>query len=340
MNTTETLPPAMRALELRAYDGAPSSLRLTEKPVPRPERGQVVVRIAASPVNPSDLLFLRGLYGIKKPLPVVPGFEASGVVVAAGPGLAARALLGRRVACAATSDDDGTWAEYMRTSVSLCLPLLPGVDLHAASAFANPLTVHALLSLAKGHKAAIQSAAASALGRMLVRVARKRRLPMVHVVRRPEQVELLRSMGATEVLDSSDPEFDARLKQTAKRLGATIAFDAVAGELSGRVLHAMPRGSRLVVYGALSEKACAIPPGDFIFRDKTIEGFWLSTWLRKNPVYDTLRAGVAVQRGLSDEFRTEVRARLPLEAAGEGLAEYASSMTTGKILFIPGHAPR
>src|SRR3712207_2017301 len=90
-------PQTMRALELRSHEGGEGSLAVVEKPVPAPGAGEVLVRIAAAPVNPSDLMFLRGLYGVKKRLPVVPGFEASGRVVAAGGGLLARYLAGRRV---------------------------------------------------------------------------------------------------------------------------------------------------------------------------------------------------------------------------------------------------
>jgi NADPH:quinone reductase-like Zn-dependent oxidoreductase len=89
-------------------------LTIGEIPVPQPGPGQVLVRIAAAPVNPSDLGFLRGSYGFQTPFPVVPGFEASGTVVAAGPGLLPRLWLGKRVACA-VSATGGTWAEYLVT---------------------------------------------------------------------------------------------------------------------------------------------------------------------------------------------------------------------------------
>ncbi len=89
----------MRAVQLTAYDGKAESLTVVERPVPHPGRGQVLARISAAPINPSDLTFLRGLYGFMKKLPVVPGFEGSGTVVAAGGGLMARAGVGRRVAC-------------------------------------------------------------------------------------------------------------------------------------------------------------------------------------------------------------------------------------------------
>src|SRR5688572_4664308 len=110
--TTSALPETMRALSLTAYDGRPESLQVTEMPVPKPGPGQVLVRVSAAPINPSDLMFVRGLYGVKKPLPAVPGFEGSGKVVAAG-SLAARLLMGRRVGCIPTPSTNGTWAEYV-----------------------------------------------------------------------------------------------------------------------------------------------------------------------------------------------------------------------------------
>ncbi len=282
-------------------------------------------------------MFLRGLYGVRKPLPIVPGFEGSGVVVAAGDGLGARALLGRRVACSASEDGDGTWAEYMRTPASLCFPLLPGVDIEAgAMLIINPLTAWALMGLASGARAAVQTAAASALGRMVVRLARDRGLPLVNVVRRGAQAELLRSLGAEHVLDASEPDFEARLKELCRRLDARIAFDAVGGEGTGQLLRAMPRGSRVVVYGGLSEKDCQVAPSELIFGEKRVEGFWLSSWLRGRPLHQTLRAAVAVQRSIAKDFKTEVRARVSLDEAPRAIAEYAAAMTAGKVLLVPG----
>ncbi|MDQ3805658.1 MAG: alcohol dehydrogenase catalytic domain-containing protein, partial [Acidobacteriota bacterium] len=146
MADTKSIPATMRAVELRSYEGGEAGLTVVEKPVPRPGRGEVLVRMAAAPVNPSDLMFVRGMYGQRKRLPVVPGFEGSGVVVAAGGGLMARYLKGRRVACAAPFDGDGTWAEYMSAPAAQCIPLRKGVELeHAASMIVNPFTAWALL---------------------------------------------------------------------------------------------------------------------------------------------------------------------------------------------------
>lgn len=338
----EAVPDTMRALELRAYDGRPESLALAERPVPRPGPGEVLVRISASPVNPSDLMFVRGLYGLTKDLPVVPGFEASGKVVAAGDGLAAKALLGRRVACGAPERGDGTWAEYMVASANMCFPLLPHVgDEEGAMMIVNPLTAWALLGLAVsgGHKAAAQTAAASALGKMLVRLARRRDYPLVSIVRRAEQAEALRAEGAEHVLDTSEPDYDAQAARLFRRLGVTVAFDAIAGASSGALAAAMPRGGKVVVYGGLSEQPCAIAPGELIFGGKTLEGFWLSSWIKARSLLQVGAAGVRVQNLLRTDFRSAVRARLSLEEAHKGLADYAARMTEGKVLFTPAKRP-
>lgn len=331
-------PQTMLALELRSYEGA-DALALVRKTVPAPRRGEVLVRVGASPVNPSDLMFLRGLYGTKKKLPVVPGFEAGGEVVAAGGGLLARYLVGKRVACAAPLDGDGTWAEYMVTQARLCIPLLKQTTTEqGALMIVNPFSAWALMGRAAGAGArgVAQTAAASALGHMIVRLAKRRGLPVVNVVRRRGQVEELRAAGAEHVLDSSEPDFDERLRDACRRLNVTVAFDAVAGEMPGRLLRAMPQDARVIVYGALSQEGCLVDPRSLIFEAKRVEGFWLSQWLRsQNPVRTFLSAR-RVQKLLGTDLKTEVRARLPLERAKEGLEQYAQQMTGGKVLFVPG----
>ena len=330
----------MRAVQLRAYDGNPESVAIAELPMPRVGPGQVLVRVAASPINPSDQMFIRGLYGFKKPLPATPGFEGSGTVVEAGSGMMARFLKGRRVACAAADPNvaGGMWAEYVVTSAVLCVPLSKQVDMEqGATMLVNPLTAWALMEEARigRHRAVVSTAAASAVGRMLVRLGGRSSIPTIHVVRRAEQAELLRKMGAEHVLNASAPDFDAALKDLCHKLGATIGFDAVAGEMSARVLRSQPRGSRLMVYGALSLGASQVDPASLIFQGKRLEGFWLTAWLRRKNLVSRFRVSRQVQRLLAGDLKTEIRARIPLEDAARGLEQYASNMTAGKILLMP-----
>ena len=330
------IPATMRALELATYDGR---LQLVEKPVPKPGRGQVLVRVAASPVNPSDLKFIVGGYGIRKPLPIVPGFEASGTVVATGGGLLAGFMAGRRVTCLAPDQGDGTWADFLLADARKCIPLKKFVTLEqGAMMVINPWTAWALMDTARrgGHRAAVHTAAASALGRMLLRLGRRFGVPIIHIVRRAEQVKLLRGMGAEHVLNSTDADFDAKLKSLCETLGASVAFDPVAGEMTGRVLAAMPRGSRAIVYGSLSGEPCSVRPEQLLYEGKSVEGFWMVRWVAERGFLARLRIASQVQRLLATDFKTEVRARVPLDRAAEAIAAYKHDMTGGKVLIVPG----
>ena len=336
MATTST----MRAAQIRAYDGKPESVALVELPVPRPGPGQVLVHVAASPINPSDQMFLRGLYGFKKPLPAVPGFEGSGSVEETGSGFMARFLKGRRVACTAVDprSSQGMWAEYVLTSAQSCMPLSDHVTMEqGAMMLVNPLTAWALVDVARRgrHRAIVQTAAASALGKMVLKLGRRFSIPVINVVRRSEQVEALHALGADHVLNSSDEGFDSKLCKLCQDLGATIGFDAVSGEMSGRVLRAQPDGSELIVYGALSLEANQIDPMSLIFEAKRVKGFWLSEWLRHRSVLGQFKLGRQVQSLLADDLKTEVHARMPLEKLASALEEYAANMTSGKILLVP-----
>jgi len=330
----------MRAVQLRDYDGKPDSLAVAEVPVPRPGPGEVLVKVFASPVNPSDLMFITGNYGFKKPLPATPGFEGSGTVVETGSGFMAKFMSGRRVACAAADAKatGGLWAEYVVTSAQFCVPLGKKVEMeHAATMLVNPLTAWALVDVARkgGHRAAVHTAAASALGQMVVRLGKRFGLPIINVVRRAEQVQLLRSLGAAHVLNSGESGFDDELRKLCHQLGATISFEAIAGDMSARVLTAQPVGSRMLVYGGLSLKPVEVDAGSLIFEKKHVEGFWLSAWLAGHNLLSRLRVARQVQSMLSGDLKTEIRARLPLEKAAEGLAQYAAHMTGGKVLIVP-----
>jgi NADPH:quinone reductase-like Zn-dependent oxidoreductase len=326
----------MQALQIEAYD---SRLRLVEKAVPIPKNGQVLIRIATSPINPYDLMFLRGEYGIKKRLPIVPGFEASGIVVDSGTGIRARALVGRQVACGALDDDDGTWAEYMVTAWNRCLPILTRLNPEqSAMLLVNPLTALALLEIARRghHHSLVQTAAASALGRMILALAKQQNITTINIVRRSEQVQLLKSLGAEHVIDMNQTDFDHHLRELCQRFNTTIAFETVAGELTGQILGAMPQGAKLIVVGAISRETCKLNSHDFIFEGKSLNGFWLSEWFPRQSFFYQIYAGLRVQILAASKLKSDIRARVPLEKVVEAIEQYESRMTEGKILIVPG----
>jgi len=257
------------ALELRSLIRATGELEvsLASVALPAPGAEEVLVRIDAAPINPSDLglLFgpadmstarfggtperpvltarvpesaLRGLAGrLDIPMPV--GNEGAGVVVAAGSSAAARALLGRTVAVMGGA----MYCQYRCVPVDNCLPLPAGTRaVQGCAAFVNPLTAIGMVETMRreGHTALVHTAAASNLGQMLNRLCQAENVPLVNIVRSAQQVGLLEAIGARHVLDSTADDFLPRLVDALATTGATIAFDAIGGgKLAGRILNAM-----------------------------------------------------------------------------------------------------
>src|SRR4051812_7546939 len=324
----DTIPDKMRAIVLSEYREdiaeAIRDLQVLERPVPNPRRGQVLVKITAAPCNPSDLLLLQGKYGTLKKLPTVPGWEGAGTVIATGGGLLARWLKGKRVACALRADRDGTWAEYFVADANKCIPLKRAMPIEqAASLIVNPLTAVGLIDTARrdGHAAAVHTVGASQVGRMMIPMAAEMDYPLINIVRRDAQAELIRSLGAKHVLNSSKESFAEEFHELGEKLHATAAFEAVGGDMTGIVLNAMPSGSTAYVYGALSEEPCgSIDPIGLVFHNKTITGFYLGRWLDSRGPIGILRAASRVQRMIIERrIGTTIQRRLSLDEAVEGL---------------------
>jgi NADPH2:quinone reductase len=242
-------------------------LSLEEVPVPVPGADEVLVRVEAAPINPSDMGMLFGpadmgtartrgpadspvvtadvperlmksVAGrVDQSLPV--GNEGAGVVVKAGSSEAAQALLGRTVAVFGGA----MYAQYRCTPVAFCLPLPEGTTpVEGASCFVNPLTALGMVETLKleGHSALAHTAAASNLGQMLVKLCHADHVPLVNIVRRSEHVDLLKRLGAKHVCNSSEPGFREDLVEALAETGATLAFDATGGgDLADRILTCM-----------------------------------------------------------------------------------------------------
>ena len=242
-------------------------ITLARVPTPEPKPEEVVVRIDAAPINPSDqgLLFggadlttvkasgtadnpvvtasispaaLKALAGrLGQSLPV--GNEAAGVVVQAGASPAAQALMGKTVAILGGA----MYAQYRCIKAVQCLVLPPGTTpAEGADCFVNPLTALGMVETMRreGHKALVHTAAASNLGQMLNKICIKDKVDLVNIVRRPEHVDLLKRIGATYVCSSASPQFMDDLVEALAASGATVAFDAIGGgRLAGQILAAM-----------------------------------------------------------------------------------------------------
>lgn len=314
------------------------ALKIVDKPIPQPGAGQVLVKMEAAPCNPSDLLFLQGRYGVRKALPTTPGWEGAGTVVECGSGVLAWFLKGKRVACGGQSKGDGTWAEYYVADAKSCVPLVKDISFdQGATLIINPLTAVGMVDLAEkeGRKAMIQTAACSQVGRMVQTLARVRRIPLINIVRSLEQMNDLAS--ERWVLNSSDADFREKLAALSKQLNATIAFDAVGGEMSGILFDAMPAKSKVVVYGALAGATCRdISPLGLIFQEKQLEGFWLAQFLRDSGFLKIYQSTQLIQSLMKQgEFQTKIRETVSFNGWKSALLHYQQQMTAGKVILRP-----
>jgi NADPH2:quinone reductase len=256
-------------LQLRSLVKADATLELSlvSVPTPEPAADEVLIRVEAAPINPSDLGLLFGpadmstarLSGtpasplvtaripeklmramamrVDQSLPV--GNEGAGVVVGAGSSDAAQALLGKVVAAIGGA----MYSQFRCVKVDQCTVLPAGTTpAEGASAFVNPLTALGIVETMRreGHKALLHTAAASNLGQMLVRVCLDDGIALVNIVRKKEQGDLLRKLGAIHVCDSSSPSFIQDLIEALVATEATIAFDATGGgKLASQILTCM-----------------------------------------------------------------------------------------------------
>ena len=255
-----TIPAKAHELRSLITDGK-LELSLQEVDVPTPGPGEVLVRIEAAPINPSDQPLLLGpadistlssdgattsaaipeamaaMVAARNGKSLAAGNEGAGVVVAAGDG--AQQLIGRTVAVLG----GGMYTQYRKVPVASVLPYADGVTpAQGASAFVNPLTALGMVETMKmeGHIALVHTAAASNLGQMLSKVCIADGVDLVNIVRNGEQAKILTDIGAKHVVDSSAPDFRTALTEALFETGATIAFDAVGGgPLAGHILGAM-----------------------------------------------------------------------------------------------------
>ncbi|MDP9970667.1 NADPH2:quinone reductase [Variovorax paradoxus] len=257
------------ALQLRSLVRANGELELSlhDEPILEPQAHEVVIRIEASPMNPSDLGLLFGAADMgtakvsgtperpivtatvpERAMPAMAGRldqsmpvgnEGAGVVVKAGSSPAAQALLGKTVAAIGGA----MYSQYRAVAAAQCLELPAGTaPAEGASCFVNPLTSLGMVETMRreGHKALVHTAAASNLGQMLNKICQKDGIALVNIVRKPEQEALLRGIGAKYVCSTSSPTFLEDLTQALVETGATLAFDATGGgKLAGQILGCM-----------------------------------------------------------------------------------------------------
>ena len=347
----------LSGLELRSKitSGGKLELSLEEVAVPAPAADEVVIRVEAAPINPSDLGMLLGpadvatfkaggtadrpsaVADVPQPrlaavagrldqsMPV--GNEGAGVVVAAGTD--AQSWVGRRVA----TQTFGMYAQLRVARIANCLLLAEGTtSKQGASAFINPLTALGMVETLRreGHSALVHTAAASSLGHMLNRLCKADGVPLVNIVRSAQQVADLRGIGAKYVLDSTSAEFTTQLTEAIAETNATLAFDAIGGgKLVATILSCMERAAARKMtsynrYGSSTHKQVYIYGGLDTSPTELGRNFgmawgvggWLMTWfLQKIGSRDTQRLRERVAAELTTTFATHYTAEISLAQA-------------------------
>ena len=376
-----TVSPLRISLQLRSLvkSGGELELSLVDTPIPALGADDVLVRIEASPLNPSDLgllfgpadmataeysgtaqrpvvtariadRFMPGLAGrLGESVPV--GNEGAGVVVEAGSSAAAQALLGKNVALIRGA----MYAQYQCVSAAQCLLLPEGATpADGASAFVNPLTALGMVETMKreGHSALVHTAAASNLGQMLNRICIKDGIALVNIVRKQQQEDILRALGAKYVCNQAAPTFMADLTEALAATGATIAFDATGGgKLGGQILNCMEAAinrnaktynrygssthKQVYLYGGLDTSPTEITRG---FGMSWSMGGWLLTpFLQKAGKETVERLKQRVRAELKTTFASHYERELSLAEVlhKEAIAVYNKRATGEKFLINP-----
>ena len=306
--------------------------------VPQPKQGEVLVKIAAAPVNPSDLQKIRNISGEKELSTFIPGIEGSGTVVAAGKGLLPKLWLGKRVACSAVYLSSGTWAEYMVTSASYCFPILKAIsDEQGSMLLVNPMTAVAFFDIIihDKYKAIINSAAAGALGGMIRFLGNKYNIPVINVVRNELQEQMLLADGAKYVLKISDEAFNDKLSLLTHELKATLALDPISGSYTQQLLEALPYGGTVIVYGNLSASDNGPSLRPLLLDNKKLHGFYLGNWMKDNGLIKTIRNLNRVRQLLKSDIKITIQNRFPLDKTQLAIDTYLNNMTGGKVLLVP-----
>lgn len=246
--------------------------------IPLPAKGEVQVRIAARPINPSDEMFISGAYRKKPVFPQVAGLEGAGIIERTGDEVDS-SLTGRKVSFRAV----GTWAEKINLPIQNIRLIPDEITLETAAQLSlNTITAWALLEEAGLIKDQflLLNAGASAVGKQVIQLAKTKGIRTIAIVRKPEQAAALYALGAWQVLVWNKNELATSVMELTGT-GVHAILDAVGGEQGSVFYKIMAPFGKLIIYGRLSEDEVSYQNGDIIYRNITIQGFGIDAWLQQ-----------------------------------------------------------
>jgi NADPH:quinone reductase-like Zn-dependent oxidoreductase len=306
-------------------------LYLKESEMPQAKPHEVLIRVTARNINPSDIMFVRGMYGITPKLPSSAGFEACGVVEKSDE--SGKVPVGTRVMFTAI----GTWKEYVCIPAALVIPVPAQMpDSVACQAFVNPMTAYGMIEDAglEAGQWLLLTAGASAFGKFAIQMAKAKGIRVAATVRHESQKELLLDLGAELVINTTTEKL-AKVIFEKTEVGVDVVFDAVGGELGVKALSCLKQKGRMMVFGALALENLSINSGLLIFKNLRIDGFWLSTWIEELPTEQRMKAFQRVFGFLmQDDSKADVAATYPLSEFKAALDAYEQQGRNGKILLV------
>ena len=325
----------MRAVTHDTFGDPAEVLRQSDRPIPQPGPGQVRLKVILSPVHNHDLSTVRGQYGYRPELPAIGGSEAVGIIDAVGEGLDA-GMVGRRVAVGGIH---GSWAEYVLASATGLVPVPDTIpDESAAQLVAMPFSAITLLDhldVSSGDWI-IQNAANGAVGRMLSRLAGARGVNCVSLVRRADGVAELQASGIANAVSTAENGWQDRVREITAGAAIRVGVDSVGGTASGDLAALIGDNGQMVVFGSMTAQPVVIPPGEFIFRNLTLRGFWGSSVRERLP--QERRAalmGEVIGRVMSGDLPLPVDGIFGLDRPADAVRASLTPGKVGKVLFRP-----
>ena len=350
------------------------TVEIANSEFPDPTGNQVLVKMEAAPINPSDLAILTGAadfenadYSPGKVVAKMPepfntgqkarhgqrlpaGNEGAGTVVATGDSDMAKALMGQRVACV----PGNAYSEYAIADATMCLPLGDHSAEAGASSFVNPMTALGFAENARkdGQKAILHTVGASNLGQMLVRICQEDGLALVNIVRKQDQIDLLKGLGATHVVNSSDADFMDNLKAAIDETDAYYGFDPIGGgqmvdtcfkameqvaasKMTEYSRYGTDQQKRMFIYGRLDFGPTVLTPS-YGF-GWTLSGWLLTPFLQNAGMETVMRMRKRVLDNLTTTFASSYKTRIDLEGmlTKDAILDYRRMKTGEKYLVVP-----
>ncbi|MFN4147522.1 MAG: zinc-dependent alcohol dehydrogenase family protein [Runella sp.] len=308
-------------------------LQVEEVPKPTPNADEVLIKVSASPINPSDIMFVQNLYGIRPQLPSGAGFEGVGEVVAVGQNV--KVTIGTRVSFTGI----GAWSEYLVTNHRTLIPVPNEMsDEVAAQLFVNPFTAVAMVeeSGVKPGEWLMITACASALGKMVIQICKMRGIKTIGTVRRDDLNDELRALGIDEIVNTETENLAKRVNQITEHKGVKAILECVGGHTASEAVKCLGRGGVMLIYGLLSLQDPQINVGLMIFRELTLKGFWLTDWMRRVDTPTRMRVSQEVITLLATgQVQLPVEASYGLDDIKKAVAHAEAHGRWGKILIKP-----